>query len=387
MELLQNLERMREAELAPYATTDAGGRLHDEADQIFRTPFQRDRDRIIHSKAFRRLGYKTQVFVNSEGDNYRTRLTHSLEVSQIARSVAATLRLNGDLAETLALAHDLGHTPFGHAGQDRLHALMQDAGGFEHNRQSMRIVSVLEERYPFWEGLNLTRATLKGMMKHGEVYSCDTHLLDLCKERLSGFPAMEMLLVDCCDRIAYVHHDLEDGLDSGYLEFEDLKAHPYWSEAMRSCNDQYGEGFRALRRPLQIRTIIRHLLNVCITDLIVTSTQSLQKLQLLSVEAVRSLNPEQNPIGNSPAMASSIRSIYEYLHKKLYRHPDVIRMSRRGERMIELLFREFTSRPDMMPRHVQRRIDRDGLERVVSDYISGMTDRYAEKQFLYLTGG
>lgn len=386
MESFEGLARMRQAELAPYATTDPEGRLHDEVDHVFRTPFQRDRDRIIHSKAFRRLGYKTQVFVNSEGDNYRTRLTHSLEVSQIARSVAATLRLNGDLAETLALAHDLGHTPFGHAGQDCLHALMDQAGGFEHNCQSLRIVTVLEERYPFWEGLNLTRATLKGMMKHGEVYSCDRHLYDLRQDRLSGFPALEMLLVDCCDRIAYVHHDLEDGLDSGYLEFEDLKALALWNEAMRFCSDQYGEGFRLLRRPLQIRTIIRHLLNECITDLIITSAKRLDSLQLTSLQAVRSLKPEQSPIGNSDSMAESIQTMYDYLHHRLYRHPDVVRMSRRGARMIELLFREFTSRPDMMPRHIQRRIDVDGLERVVSDYISGMTDRYAEKQYLYLTG-
>ncbi len=388
-----NLNLQEGNDLAHYATKDAEGRLYHEPDQIYRTPFQRDRDRIIHSRAFRRLGYKTQVFVNSEGDNYRTRLTHSLEVSQIARSVATTLKLNRDLAETLALAHDLGHTPFGHAGQEQLHALMQGEGGFEHNRQALRIVSVLEDRYPLWEGLNLTRATLKGMMKHGEVYSCDRHLFDLCRERQQGFLSLEMTLVDRCDRIAYVHHDLEDGLDSGYLKFEALKEHPYWNEAMRACNEEYGEVFRTLRRPLQIRTIIRHLLNQCITDLIETSAGRLQKLSSNTTQdemdagSTEGLPTPENLIGNSTAMAESIRSIYEYLHENLYRHPDVIRMSRRGERMIELLFREFMARPTMLPRHVQKRIDRDGLHRVVSDYISGMTDRYAEKQFLYLTGG
>ena len=362
---------------------NSGGRLFDEPTDPFRTDFQRDRDRIIHAKAFRRLGYKTQVFGNFAGDNYRTRLTHSLEVSQIARSVAGSLHLNRDLSETLALAHDLGHTPFGHAGQDQLHLLMKDAGGFEHNCQSLRIVSVIEERYPFWSGLNLTRLTLKAMMKHQRVYDCDKHLLPLLSEQKEMASSLEMLLVDRCDRIAYVHHDFDDGLDAGYLSFDDLLSQPYWNEAVRQCRDLYADRFDELRRPLQIRTVIRFLLNQCISDLI---DHSRSNLEVLAGSGQNQPVFDVSVISNSHQIAQSIIAIYKYLYEHLYRHPEVIQMSRRGERMIEFLFHEFMKQPKMLPAHIQTRIENDGLARVVSDYISGMTDRYAEKQYLYLTG-
>ncbi|MBW7858085.1 MAG: deoxyguanosinetriphosphate triphosphohydrolase [Leptonema sp. (in: Bacteria)] len=383
--MTQSFEQIEDQLLAVYATfhSNNGGRLNTEADHIYRTGFQRDRDRILHSKAFRRLGYKTQVFVNSEGDNYRTRLTHSLEVSQIARSVAATLRLNRDLAETLALGHDLGHTPFGHAGQDMLHVLMKDHDGFEHNKQSLRIVSVLEERYPYWEGLNLTRSTLKGMMKHGQVYDCDIHLMPLCEERQNGFPALESILVDQCDRIAYVHHDLEDGLDSGYLHLDQLNRLEPWREAKERCSKKYGIVFDEARIPLRNRIMIRSMLDECISDLIETSIEKLQTLNLQSYDEVLNLKKEQNPIRNSAKMAKQIQDVYQFLHRNLYRHPDVVKMSRRGERIIEILFSEYVKRPEMMPWHVQRRIDKDGLYRVVSDYVAGMTDRFAAKQSSY----
>lgn len=385
---LTKFEGIEDSLLAVYATfhSNHGGRLNQEPEHPYRTGFQRDRDRILHSKAFRRLGYKTQVFVNSEGDNYRTRLTHSLEVSQVARSVAATLRLNRDLAETLALGHDLGHTPFGHAGQDMLHILMKEHDGFEHNKQSLRIVSVLEERYPYWEGLNLTMSTLKGMMKHGQVYNCDQHLIPLCEERKLGFPALESILVDQCDRIAYIHHDLEDGLDAGYLHLNQLEKLQPWVEAKEQCSIKYGQVFDEARIPLRNRIMIRSMLDLCISDLIETSKDKLNKLDLKTYKELSSLKSEQNPIRNSDSMIKQIKDIYQFLHKYLYRHPDVVKMSRRGERIIEVLFSEYVKRPEMMPWHVQRRIKKDGLYRVVSDYISGMTDRFAAKQSTYFTG-
>lgn len=375
--MLPSIEEEEDRQIAAWGLRYSahGGRLHAEPEDPFRTFFQRDRDRILHSKAFRRLGYKTQVFANFEGDNYRTRLTHSLEVSQIARSVAATLGMNRDYAEALALAHDLGHTPFGHSGQETLHRLMEDHGGFEHNRQSLRIVSVLEERYPFCEGLNLTRATLQGMMKHEAIYESDRHLHPLLEERLSGFVPVESVLVDRCDRIAYLHHDLEDGLDAGVLAFQDLAVLESWQTSREACANQFGKSFTEAREPLRVRATLRQMLNTCITDLI--------------VESRRRLNDEFRPDGqdsrgmliqNSPTMWEQMRRTYAFLDYNLYKHPDVVRMSRRGSHMIELLFDEFSRRPEMLPRHVQRRIDRDGLFRVVSDYIAGMTDRYAEKQ-------
>lgn len=375
-----SLEEQEDRHIAPWGLrySNHGGRLHDEPEDPFRTYFQRDRDRILHSKAFRRLGYKTQVFANFEGDNYRTRLTHSLEVSQIARSVADTLQMNRDYAETLALAHDLGHTPFGHAGQETLHQLMEEHGGFEHNRQSLRIVSVLEERYPLWEGLNLTRSTLQGMMKHESVYESDRHLHALLKDRLAGFVPLESILVDRCDRIAYLHHDLEDGLDAGVLAFADVAVLESWKLAEDGCGRQYGAVFTEAREPLRVRATLRQMLNTCITDLIVESKRRLQGFQAGAIP-----NPTEL-IRNSPSMWEQMRRTYAFLDYNLYKHPDVVRMSRRGSHMIELLFDEFSRRPEMLPRHVHRRIERDGLFRVVSDYISGMTDRYAEKQITYL---
>ncbi|HBS04222.1 MAG TPA: deoxyguanosinetriphosphate triphosphohydrolase [Leptospiraceae bacterium] len=386
METLENLEHMEDANLAVYAVRhgEHAGRLYEEDEHPFRTALQRDRDRVLHSKAFRRLGYKTQVFVNSEGDNYRTRLTHSLEVAQISRSVARSLSLNADYAETLSLAHDLGHTPFGHAGQDALHRLMQGHGGFEHNCQSLRIVSALESRYPSWPGLNLTRITLAGMMKHGRIYSCDGHLESI-RDIRTGV-SLEARLVDLCDRIAYLHHDLEDGLDSGYLTMEELSGEEFWIGAHEQCQKTLGEDFRSSRLPLQIRTVVRSLLNECLNDLIINSHQALQQSDFASLEDVLSIQPADLPIGNSAALRSRLQSMHAFLKARLYMDPSVKRMSFRGERMIEHLFKTYMDRPDLMPSHVQERINAVGLERVIADYISGMTDRFAEKEYRYLTG-
>ncbi|MCB1137189.1 MAG: deoxyguanosinetriphosphate triphosphohydrolase [Leptospiraceae bacterium] len=378
------IEQREDRLLRPCAVRhgENAGRLHPEPEHPHRTALQRDRDRVLHCKGFRRLGYKTQVFVNSEGDNYRTRLTHSLEVGQISRSVARSLALNADYAETLSLAHDLGHTPFGHAGQDALHRLMKNHGGFEHNCQSLRIVSVLEARYPSWEGLNLTRITLAGMMKHGRIYSCDRHLEPVSKMR-TGM-SLEARLVDLCDRIAYLHHDLEDGLDSGYLEKEDLEKMDFWQQAHERCLQSSGSDYRQARLPLRIRTVIRELLNQCLNDLIESSRGALDAASFNTLDEVFACQPAELPVQNSPEIRNRLQTMHAFLKEKLYMNPSVKRMSFRGEQMIEHLFSTYLERPDLMPGHFQARIQTDGLERTISDYISGMTDRFAEKEYRYL---
>ena len=385
---METLEITEDRFLAPYAMRNvhAGGRLFDEGPLPYRTDFQRDRDRIIHSKAFRRLGYKTQVFVNSEGDNYRTRLTHSIEVGQVSRSVARALDLNCDFAETLALAHDLGHTPFGHAGQDALHTLLAGQGGFEHNQQSLRIVTELESRYLEFRGLNLTRATLRGMMKKPRIYDCDIQLTPILEERKAGNQALEAELVDLCDRIAYIHHDLEDGLDSKILTVEELFEVPAWKESYESLEKNAGQKFSGARMPVRIRAVIRSLMNLCITDLIETIRGNLKELELRTFEDVLNLPRDKYPVNLSPTMRQILSDFQTLLFARLYRDPKVVQMSHRGRRMIEYLYKEYSIRPEMMPTHFQERIKAQGLPRVISDYISGMTDRFASKEYRYLLG-
>lgn len=376
--------------LAPYAMLHrhAGGRLHGPEPHGYRTAYQRDRDRIIHSKGFRRLGYKTQVFVNHEGDNYRTRLTHSLEVAQISRSICGALRLNQDFAETLALGHDLGHTPFGHAGQDALDRLMRDHGGFEHNCQSLRLVSRLETRYPEYEGLNLTRATLKGMLKHARVYECDAELQPICDERAGESMILEAALVDHCDRLAYIHHDLEDGLDSRILDREELFELDLWQDAWRSVEAKSGDRFRQSRTELRIRAVIRHMMDRSISDLYETTRANLAELDPASQAEILSTPPGSGayPVRYSGAMREVLAEVQRFLFRRLYRFPRVERMSRRGARIIEFLFQEYVDYPGMMPEHYQQRIEAAGLHRVVSDYIAGMTDRFAAKEYRGLSG-
>ncbi|MCB1322667.1 MAG: dNTP triphosphohydrolase, partial [Leptospiraceae bacterium] len=291
-------EEYADSLLAPYAmlNRENGGRLHGAEPHAYRSVYARDRDRIIHSKAFPRLGYKTQVFINTEGDNYRTRLTHSLEVAQISRSVCSALGLNPEFAEILALGHDLGHTPFGHAGQDTLNELMRDHGGFEHNCQSLRLVSMLETRYIEYPGLNLTRATLKGMMKHNRVYDCDTHLMELARNRSGENPCLEAALVDHCDRIAYIHHDLEDGLDASILELDSLRELPAWQRYYQEVEQKYADRFQAARKPLRIRAVIRHMMNICISDLVRETAQRLKRNSPTNLRAVLAMPGRDYPV-------------------------------------------------------------------------------------------
>lgn len=385
---ITELERKEDALLAPYAVKHSlsGGRIFPESSQEQRTCYQRDRDRIIHSKAFRRLGYKTQVFVNSEGDMFRTRLTHSMEVAQLSRSVTGYLDLNSDYAEALALAHDMGHSPFGHAGQEALNTLMKDYGGFEHNCQTLRIVSTLESRYLEWNGLNLTRLTLIGMLKHARIYEGDVQLREILEQRKGKSQPLEAAIVDTCDRLAYLHHDFEDGLDSGFLEPSEVLALPPFDLARIALEKQHGQSFTDARFALKARILVRFLLNDCITDLIATIKKNIATLKVETMSDVLSLSHETYPVANSPAMKERLAIMQKFLHAKLYRHPNVLRMSRRGERIIENLFSEYNSRPDMMPEHYLTRTQIDGTARVVSDYISGMTDRFAEKDSAYLSG-
>ncbi len=383
-----NYEDEQDQYLAPYALLHkySGGRNYPEKGDDYRTSFQRDRDRVIHSKAFRRLGYKTQVFINSEGDNYRTRLTHSIEVGQIARTVASALRLNRDFAESVALAHDLGHTPFGHAGEYALNRLMESHGGFEHNCQSLRIVSLLETRYMDFRGINLTKAALKGMMKHG-CSQCNIPVLEeLCDERAKEGPSLEAGIVDACDRIAYLHHDLEDGLDSGYLKMEDLFELDIWADAYNKTEEELGSSFTGVRKPHRIRFVIRRLINDSVSDLIENTQAGIETLKPETFQDVLDIPSDHFPVNNTPAMKERLKKMQQFLYRELYRNPAVMKMSRRGSRIIETLFEEYVLNPEIMPSHVQERIQQHGLHRTVSDYIAGMTDRYALKEYGYITG-
>ena len=360
--------------LASYAVQnhEDGGRFHPEDLHPYRSSFQRDRDRIIHSKAFRRLAYKTQVFVNSEGDIYRNRLTHSLEVAQISRSVSFALGLNQDLAEALALGHDLGHPPFAHAGQESLNTLMEGEGGFEHNCQGLRQLTKLEIRYLDFPGLNLTRTTLKGIMKVPRIYDCDQELRKLLEERSKFPPCLEAHLVDLCDRVAYLHHDLEDGLDSDILKCEELGALEHWREAWRELKEKKGKKFVEAREAVRIRSVIRCMLDRSIKDLI---QNSLGKLKAKETDFLS----RPSPIHLGKKYQSYLNEIHKYLYRYFYQSPRVIEMSRRGARIIENLFAFFLEHPSKMPKHYQDWIEKEGIHRTVADYIAGMTDRFAER--------
>ncbi|MCX8073505.1 MAG: deoxyguanosinetriphosphate triphosphohydrolase [Candidatus Binatia bacterium] len=357
--------------LAPYAvrSTASRGRDHDEDEHAFRLPFQRDRDRIIHSTAFRRLEYKTQVFVNHEGDYYRTRLTHTMEAAQIARTVAQALRLNQDLAEAIALAHDLGHTPFGHAGERVLHRLMEPYGGFEHNAQSLRIVEVLEERYPQFRGLNLTWEVREGIVKHSLPY--DKPLAQRFDPGLS--PSLEAQIVDYADEIAYNTHDIDDGLKSGLLELEQLHEVRLWRETFDDIRQRWPEaGFRIWRYQAQ-----RRLIDLFVTDLINATARKLKHEKIDSLAAVR--NYAKPIVGFSEELEEKRLELKQFLFANLYRHYRVTRMMVKAQRVMEELFHAYLAEPKLLPPHILGRCEREGetLQRVVCDYIAGMTDRFA----------
>ncbi|MBK8743565.1 deoxyguanosinetriphosphate triphosphohydrolase [Propionivibrio sp.] len=361
-------------ELAPYAVSEANsrGRRHEEGSPSHRNEFQRDRDRIIHSTAFRRLEYKTQVFVNHEGDLFRTRLTHSLEVAQIARGVARALKLNEDLAEAISLAHDLGHTPFGHAGQDALNACMKDHGGFEHNLQSLRIVDRLEQRYAAFDGLNLCFETREGIVKHCSLENA--RRLGVLGERFINHTqaSLEAQICNLADEIAYNNHDLDDGLRSGLISLEQLESVSLFTLHVGKIRDLYpGLGGRRL-----VHETIRNMINALVCDLIETTAQRIAREQTKDLAEVRSSGPL---VAYSGELQRAQREIKLFLRKHLYQHYQVLRMTSKAQRIVADLFSAFVSDLRLLPPQYQRD-DSPSQHRRVADYIAGMTDRYAIKE-------
>jgi dGTPase len=379
--------------LAPYACDPAGsrGRRHAEVPAPTRTEYQRDRDRIVHSTAFRRLVYKTQVFLNHEGDLFRTRLTHSLEVAQLGRSIARSLRLNEDLVEAIALAHDLGHTPFGHAGQDALNACMTEWGGFEHNLQSLRVVDELEQRYPRYDGLNLSFETREGILKHCSRANAE-RLEAACPgdvgERflVRQQPSLEAQLCNLADEIAYNAHDIDDGVRSGLLTLEQLEEVSLFEDFRRESLREHPElsGRRLLYES------IRRMLSAQVYAVIDASQAALAHAAPDSVGAARRCPPL---IGFDGGMREASLQLKRFLMRNLYRHPQVTEVTVLAKTVVQQLFAAYQQAPDeMAERYAQRaamRLARDGMAgqaRVVADYIAGMTDRFAAREHERLTG-
>ena len=362
------LEAIERASLAPYAVQsgDSRGRFFADGESEYRTAFQKDRDRVLHTSAFRRLEYKTQVFVNFEGDYYRTRLTHTLEVVQVARTIARTLGVNEDLTETIALAHDLGHPPFGHTGEDVLNRLMRNHGGFEHNRQTYRVVTLLEKRYTGFDGLNLTWETLEGLVKHEREHQPP----EIESFEPSWRPSLEASIADAADAIAYSTHDLDDGLRSGLIKAKQLEAVSLWRRISE----------RLLLNPKNVneferRILIRELLGEIVSDLIHTTSAHLERHSIGSLEDVR--RSTHRLVAHSAGMTKELRELKKFLFEHLYRHPHITAQRNRAERILESLFERYTHRPDELPETVRVRFEVVGLERAVCDYLAGMTDRYA----------
>jgi len=367
-------------ELAPYAALPAGsrGRRHSEPPPALRTEFQRDRDRVIHSSAFRRLVYKTQVFVNYEGDLYRTRLTHSLEVAQIARTVARALRLNEDLVEAISLAHDLGHTPFGHAGQDALNDAMREFGGFEHNLQSLRVVDELEDRYAAFRGLNLTFETREGILKHCSLRHA-LKLGDVGRRFIDRTqPGLEAQLANIADEIAYNNHDVDDGLRSGLVTLEQLATLPFFAEHLERIRRRHPD-----LKPQRLRgEAVREMIGELVADLVATSAAAIARAAPRHIDDVRALPHGLIEFG-APLKAAQ-RALKEFLRDSLYTHPHVRRMTEQAQETVRFLFAELMADYGRMPEEHAASAkaaadagDASRAARVVADYIAGMTDRFA----------
>jgi dGTPase len=364
----EQLEANEERDLAPYGLKSAGtkGRFYPEDEPDYRTSFQRDRDRILHTTAFRRLEYKTQVFIIHEGDYYRTRLTHTLEVAQIGRTIARALGANEDLEEAICLAHDLGHSPFGHSGEVALGRMMKDYGGFDHNKQSLRIVTELEQRYPDFPGLNLTWEVREGIVKHESEYD----IADASDYNPDLRGHLEAQIANAADELAYTAHDLDDGLRSGMITPKMLEGITLWEIMVESV------GWRGSQLDdLARHRLIRRLIGLEVTDLVSTTDQCLRENSIRSVEELQQL--KFNVIGFSEDMYRRNRQMKDFLYANMYRHHRVVRMAVKAERIITHLFKAYQSEPEMLPQHVQDFVERHGLERTICDYIAGMTDRFA----------
>ncbi len=373
-----------EGGLASYAVTTerSRGRRIEESPPRWRSQFQRDRDRIVHCSAFRRLEYKTLVFANHEGDMFRTRLTHSLEVAQIARTIARALGVNEDLTEAIALAHDLGHTPFGHAGQQALDACMRAYGGFEHNFHSLRLVDHLEERYPNFRGLNLMYETREGILKHCNKERAH-HVGELGERfRLGQQPSLEAQIANVADEIAYNHHDIDDGLRAELLTFDCLRELPLFAATERTIKSTWSTlSVTTLRH-----TVIREMLNYFVSDLVAATTARLDELQLATLDDVRS-GPKSVLVFHAQAQAQH-RALKYLLHRQLYEHEKVIQMAARSQCIVRELFNVYHHDPALLPRDRRAREAQSSADnaRQIADYIAGMTDRFALAEYTRILG-
>lgn len=361
--------------LAPYAcrAVESFGRAFRETPHPYRTAFQRDRARIVHSAAFRRLDGKTQVFLNGTGDHFRTRLTHTIEVASVARTIARALALNEDLTEAIALAHDLGHTPFGHSGEQTLDRLMRAHGGFDHNTQNLRIVTLLESKYPRHPGMNLSYEVTEGLRKH------DPKLITP-DGKSHPSPSLEAQVADFADAITYTAHDLDDGLDAGLIDPEALEDFPIWAEARMFAERE----FRRLDPTERRGYIIRCIMNHEVEDLVIHSSRAISRAKLKSVADVR--KQRQRLIQFSPATRTGNAALKKFLYKNLYFNPAVAEANERGSAMLDALFRRFMESPSLIGKKAARRIKKEGLPRTVADYLAGFTDRYCIDQYRALFG-
>jgi dGTPase len=390
-------EQMEQGEHAALASVaqksgESRGRQHSEASHAYRTEFQRDRARIIHSRAFRRLEYKTQVFLNGTGDHLRTRLTHSIEVASISRTIARALRLNEDLAEAIALAHDLGHPPFGHSGEEMLAECMRDYGGFDHNRQSVRVVELLETVYPDFPGLNLTFEVREGLRKHERPYKLNevAHASRLQgqkgkPEARSTFieydcPSLEAQVADLADEITYYSHDLDDALDFEILTPARLEENEVWRNSHRSVVARY----TGVHEPDLHKLIIRDIIDREVHDLVATSTESIAKSGVQSADDVRRQTAPLIRYGDELAEAN--RALRKFLYQNVYYHPRVAEVNRRACEMLRSVFEAYLADPERLGEGATRRVESEGLHRTVCDYIAGMTDRYVMEEFAQTNG-
>lgn len=366
----KDIEKREYSILASYATKSAltKGRVYKEKEHPYRSVYQRDRDRVVYSTAFRRLEYKTQVFVNHEGDHYRTRLTHTLEVAQIAKTIAGALGLNSKLAETIALAHDLGHTPFGHSGEDALGELMIDHGGFNHNSHGLRVVDSLEEIYPNFSGLNLTYEVREGIIKHSTPFDKPRAYIPF---ESKGSPPLEAQVVDIADEIAYDNHDLDDGITSNLIVIEDLAGIAIWKRVCSGISEKHARLSEKIKKAQAIRVLI----DMQVTDIICNTEKKIKKFKIKSPADVRGC-PERI-VSFTDEMAALRKPLRQFLMKNLYHHYRVVRMSRKAHRFITDLFKIYIESTDQLPPQQAERLKKEDKYTVICDYIAGMTDRYA----------
>ncbi len=375
----QEIERAEQQLLAPYAAkaAESRGRRYPAREHPLRTAFQRDRDRIVHATAFRRLEQKTQVFLPHEGDHYRTRLTHTIEVAQIARTMARNLALNEDLTEAIALVHDLGHTPFGHAGEDVLNELLAEHGGFNHNAQSLRVVDILEQRYPEHPGLNLTYEVREGIAKHETKVKLHHPDFDPAER-----PTLEASLVDIADELAYNAHDVDDGLRSGLIALEDLRPLSIWTGDADTPGPFERAEFNHLADDQKCYALVRYLVNREVTDVLYETARRLESHGITDLDSLRRC---VDPLcGYSASTGRQVAELKQFLRERLYHHPDLLARAEQAHEVVATLYRRLLEKPSLMPPRFQEMLLTEDTEIVVADYIAGMTDRYAEQKYKQL---